>query len=262
MNELGKSTKTNSLNRVYLREAVNKLLNLNHSEFDKLKILKILEGKIAAINYDELQQQMSYFSQQLTSWKQRLLQASENRMRRESIQELRGELEQRDRIIVHLVNILRNLDDKILYAKSNKPVKSYECEYYQCQNSPKKYEHSWCTYHSLSYNSVMNSPRYKNKSKEYEEQYEAFVPSEEELKNLVHESIYYKIRKVNIDSFEIDRVGFKFIRDSRGDTYAQTSTEVRPLYQFLDRFKGVVHVRPRYASPEIFRSWPRCVFHY
>lgn len=119
--KISKSTKLNSLNRVNLKEALNTLLNLNHITFEKLKAIKVLEGKLAAMNYDELQQQMNYFTEQLFTLKQRLQIATEKRQRYESIGELMSELDQRDRIIVHLVNILRNLDDKILYARSNKP---------------------------------------------------------------------------------------------------------------------------------------------
>ena len=104
----------------------------------------------------------------------------------------------------------------------------------------------------MSYPSVLNSPRYKAKDKVYSEKYESFIPSEEELKNLIPESLFFKIRKISVDSYDIDGIAFKFIRDSRGDTYAQTSTEIKPLYQFLDRFKGVV-ARPRHISPEIYR---------
>ena len=227
--KISKSTKLNSLNRVNLKEALNTLLNLNHITFEKLKAIKVLEGKLAAMNYDELQQQMNYFTEQLFTLKQRLQIATEKRQRYESIGELMSELDQRDRIIVHLVNILRNLDDKILYARSNKPWVNKCWNYYQNYSSPKKYEYSWCTYHSMSYPSVLNSPRYKAKDKVYSEKYESFIPSEEELKNLIPENLFFKIRKISVDSYDIDGISFKFIRDSRGDTYAQTSTEIRPL---------------------------------
>ena len=73
--------------------------------------------------------------------------------------------------------------------------------------------------------------------------------------------MHYKLRKVNTYSYEIDGVIFKFIRDQRGDTYAQTSTETKPLYQFLDGFKEIV-IRTRHTSPDIFRRWTRCFLHH
>ena len=141
---------------------MNVLINLNHEEFQKVKIIKVLEGQLAAMDYDELQFQLNFYSNQLLISKQNLIQAT-TRNKYLNIGELLAELEQKERIIVHLVNILRNLDDKILYSKSNKSWTHHNWSCSLWHNYCHKHEYTSCTYHSKHYHSVASTSSYLDK---------------------------------------------------------------------------------------------------
>ena len=97
-----------------------------------------------------------------------------------------------------------------------------------------------------------------------ESQYKPFVPSSSELRNLISEDLLPKIRKVDPTDFEIEGVRFHFLRDSSGNTYAKDYGELKPLYEFLERFKRKTeNYTSRYYSPKHERTMTitRHVYH-
>ena len=94
------------------------LMKLNFEIVHKTKEIKILEGKLLLEDYEgleKLRQNLLKYIAQLED-KLKVLHEQQNRGRNE---DLIAEIEQKERIILRLINQLRNLDDKILYVKSN-----------------------------------------------------------------------------------------------------------------------------------------------
>jgi hypothetical protein len=101
-----------------LQRYIAQLVRLNHEEFSKQKEVKVLEGKLLIDGYSELEKQKNELQDYLKEYSENKP-ASPVKSNPAYDGEIIAKIEQQDRIIIKLINQLRNLDDKILYIKSN-----------------------------------------------------------------------------------------------------------------------------------------------
>ncbi|CAI2383260.1 unnamed protein product [Moneuplotes crassus] len=339
-----------------LTEILSNIIKINIEIAQKEKQVKELEGKLLLANFGDLEKYKQDLERILAELQHKLESLSQRQGKNHD--DLIIQIEQKDRIIVRLVNQLRNLDDKILYVKNNKPKSREKKNVHEqtlseeketrikpinschlrtkrvkesdliskstsnfmkysrnmpasLKNSPNAYQRNYthertfthvasdlrgdsplrrvarvhyssgknedqdynyrqlkeifserkakqeersrengsfirnpyrCQYH-LEHSNDMNST-YSQSYNRYEYthtvssgSYKVFVPSDEELKNLIPESIFSRVKKTGYSDYEIDRYPFTFLRDQKGDTYAQNNKGIYPLHKFLERFK-------------------------
>lgn len=257
-------------NFLKLGSMIGDLVALGHQEFEKTREVKVLEGQLILDGYEHLERQRIELLKYLKELEARLNDLR-GKPRYRDLTDILYQLGQKERLIIMLVNQLRNLDDKILYVKTNayhSPCKRFGCKYHS--KSPAKVQstrhkshekshghgHSHSKYAGCSYHQNLYGSNYHSRqqtithslSQSYNAQslgamiqstkYKEFVPSDEELKNLIPENMLFKIRRLDSKSFEINRSKFTFLRDSDGNTYAQDGIAPMALYEFLEKFKS------------------------
>lgn len=113
-----KLTKKKQDDLTKLQKCIAQLVRLNHEEFFKQKEVKVLEGKLLIDGYSGLEKQKNELQNYLKEYSESKSRSPVKRNQAYD-SDLVARLEQKDRMIIKLINQLRNLDDKILYIKSN-----------------------------------------------------------------------------------------------------------------------------------------------
>ena len=101
-----------------LKKLMAQLLKLHHEEYAKVREIKILEAKLILDGYGNLEGEKNDLQNYLTKVDKMPKQADKPKNDYKS-DDLIAQIEQYERRIVQLVNQLRNLDDKILYLRTN-----------------------------------------------------------------------------------------------------------------------------------------------
>ena len=190
-------------NKSKLYDAVRGLLSVNQDEFCKVQEAKTLEAKLALTGENGLENQRKYLLDLLDKLRKRIEYLIAHKSDAD-LSEIRSELAQKQRIIVQLVNLLRNLDDKILYVKSNqatytKPAVAETHTTTYVYNSPIKYR--VCSYHDQEYLDTFNTTIVDSHPL-YLSSYDVFIPSDEEVKNLVPKELYAQVKRLSQYTFE------------------------------------------------------------
>ena len=190
-------------NKSKLYDAVRGLLSVNQDEFCKVQEAKTLEAKLALTSENGLENQRKYLLDLLDKLRKRIEYLIAHKSDAD-LSEIRSELAQKQRIIVQLVNLLRNLDDKILYVKSNqatytKPAVAETHTTTYVYNSPIKYR--VCSYHDQEYLDTFNTTIVDSHPL-YLSSYDVFIPSDEEVKNLVPKELYAQVKRLSQYTFE------------------------------------------------------------
>ena len=190
-------------NKSKLYDAVRGLLSVNQDEFCKVQEAKTLEAKLALTGENGLENQRKYLLDLLDKLRKRIEYLIAHKSDAD-LSDIRSELAQKQRIIVQLVNLLRNLDDKILYVKSNqatytKPAVAETHTTTYVYNSPIKYR--VCSYHDQEYLDTFNTTIVDSHPL-YLSSYDVFIPSDEEVKNLVPKELYAQVKRLSQYTFE------------------------------------------------------------
>ena len=190
-------------NKSKLYDAVRGLLSVNQDEFCKVQEAKTLEAKLALTSENGLENQRKYLLDLLDKLRKRIEYLIAHKSDAD-LSDIRSELAQKQRIIVQLVNLLRNLDDKILYVKSNqatytKPAVAETHTTTYVYNSPIKYR--VCSYHDQEYLDTFNTTIVDSHPL-YLSSYDVFIPSDEEVKNLVPKELYAQVKRLSQYTFE------------------------------------------------------------
>ena len=93
-------------------------------------------------------------------------------------------------------------------------------------------------------------------------EYRVFVPSKDELKNLIPSHLLSSTKKAGDYLFTIQSTRFHFLRDNDGNTYAQSDGDLMPLHKFMNSLKSDSPIKPFQMSPTKQSNKPmREVYH-
>jgi chromosome segregation ATPase len=115
-------------NRERLKSAIIQNVHLNNKIFDKIKESKIIEGKIHCHSTEQYEAELKFLKDKLQYFVGKLKFEREN-VRINDINDLKITIDQKDRIILSLQHLIRELDSKILLAKTSAPTYTLKPHY-------------------------------------------------------------------------------------------------------------------------------------